>query len=88
MNVLLPRISILVASTKTIGSHDCFFFQDRMHNLLDLTREFSLVLLCSAGSEACPGELKDARFWPVRAKLLEFTEGTFHYLDVQVILHQ
>jgi hypothetical protein len=68
MNVLLPRISILVASTKSIDSRDCFFFQDCMHDLLDLIQEFSLVLLCLAGSEACPGELKDARFWPVQAK--------------------
>jgi hypothetical protein len=68
MNELLFRISILVASTKTVGLGDCFFFQDRMHDLLDLIREFSLVLLCSARSEACPIQLKNARFWPVQAK--------------------
>jgi hypothetical protein len=52
-----------VASTKK-----CFFFQNCMHDLLDITGEFSLGLLCPAGSEACPRKLNDARFWPVRAK--------------------
>jgi hypothetical protein len=77
---------VLMASTKK-----CFSFQDCMHDLLDITREFSLGLLCLTGSEACPRKLNDARFCPVldsEQKRPEFTEGTFHYLDVRVILHQ
>jgi hypothetical protein len=54
---------VLMASTKK-----CFSFQDRMHDLLDITREFSLGLLCPTGWEACPCKLYDAKFCPVRAK--------------------
>jgi hypothetical protein len=60
--------------TKTVGSGDCFVFQDRMHELLDLIWEFSLILLYSAGSEACSSKLKDARLWPVQAKTSGISE--------------
>jgi hypothetical protein len=59
---LLPGFYILVASTKTISSVDWLFFQDCTHQLLHLSQKFSLILLCSVGSEACPAELKDGRF--------------------------
>jgi hypothetical protein len=63
-----------VASNKTSGSHfdgidqKILFFSKSLHDLLDITREFSLGLLRPTGSGACPRNLNDARFCPIRAK--------------------
>jgi hypothetical protein len=68
---LLPGLNILVASTKTVRSVHWLFIQNRTYQLLHLSRKFSLLLLCSIGSEAYPAELKDGRFWSSRAKSSE-----------------
>jgi hypothetical protein len=59
----LQRFYILVASTKTVSSVHWFFEQDRMHQLVDLRWKLKLVLLCFVGSEVCPADLKDGKFW-------------------------
>ena len=56
---LLPRFNILVASTKIVRSIHWLLFQNHTHQLLHLSRKFSLLLLCTIGSEACLAELKD-----------------------------
>jgi hypothetical protein len=70
-NIKDLHFSILAASTKTVRSVHWLFIQNRMYQLLHLSRKFSLLLLCSIGSEAYPAELKDGRFWSSRAKSFE-----------------
>ena len=62
MTDLLPRFHTLVAPSKTIKTLYWLYFQNRVHQLLHLSRKFSLLLLCFVRTKACLAKLNDGGF--------------------------